>query len=57
MAADGGDRGQQCGVQSPATLLEPFLGYLDGFWQLWDKPYRQCLHDKWPRTVVVKVGA
>ena len=33
----------------------PFYTYLDGFWQLWDQPYRQCLHDKWPRTVVVKV--
>ncbi|WP_242659127.1 RDD family protein [Thermostaphylospora chromogena] len=23
-------------------------------WQLWDKPLRQCLHDKAARTVVVK---
>lgn len=33
----------------------PGLFYLDGLWQLWDKPYQQCLHDKWPRTVVVSV--
>jgi uncharacterized RDD family membrane protein YckC len=33
-----------------------FFGYLDGLWQLWDKPHRQCLHDKYARTVVVKVA-
>jgi uncharacterized RDD family membrane protein YckC len=33
----------------------PFLSYLDGLWQLWDKPYQQCLHDKVPKTVVIKV--
>ncbi len=33
------------------------LAYLDGLWQLWDQPYRQCLHDKWPKTVVVRVPA
>jgi uncharacterized RDD family membrane protein YckC len=44
-------------------LLESVVGifgifaYLDGLWQLWDKPYRQCLHDKWAQTVVVKVPA
>jgi uncharacterized RDD family membrane protein YckC len=35
--------------------LVPGLSYLDGLWQLWDKPYQQCLHDKWPKTVVIKV--
>lgn len=35
--------------------LVPFFTYLDGLWQLWDKPYRQCLHDKWPGTVVIKL--
>ena len=34
----------------------PFFSYLDGFWQLWDKPYRQCLHDKWANTVVIKLN-
>lgn len=33
----------------------PVFTYLDGLWQLWDKPYQQCLHDKVARTVVVKV--
>lgn len=39
---------QGCGIV-------PGLSYLDGLWQLWDKPYQQCLHDKWPRTTVIKV--
>jgi uncharacterized RDD family membrane protein YckC len=43
-------------VQVGCGLLGP-LAYLDGLWQLWDQPYRQCLHDKWPQTVVVKVNA
>ncbi|WP_112674249.1 RDD family protein [Micromonospora saelicesensis] len=34
----------------------PGLSYLDGFWQLWDKPWQQCLHDKFAGTVVVKVS-
>ena len=42
-------------VQVGCGLLGP-LAYLDGLWQLWDQPYRQCLHDKWPQTVVVKVS-
>jgi len=33
----------------------PFFRYLDGLWQLWDKPYQQTLHDKAARTVVIKV--
>jgi uncharacterized RDD family membrane protein YckC len=39
-----------CGLAGP-------LAYLDGLWQLWDQPYRQCLHDKWAQTVVVRVPA
>ncbi len=35
------------------TLLPGFI-YVDGLWQLGDKPYRQCLHDKYATTVVVK---
>jgi uncharacterized RDD family membrane protein YckC len=42
-------------VQNIAAGLVPGLSYLDGLWQLWDKPYQQCLHDKFARTVVVKV--
>ena len=33
----------------------PFLSYVDGLWQLWDKPYQQTLHDKAAKTVVIKV--
>ena len=40
-----------------ACGLVPGLGYVDGLWQLWDKPYQQCLHDKFAKTVVVKVPA
>ncbi|HYN96977.1 MAG TPA: RDD family protein [Pilimelia sp.] len=34
----------------------PFFAYVDGLWQLWDKPYQQCLHDKAADTVVVKLA-
>jgi uncharacterized RDD family membrane protein YckC len=37
--------------------LVPFLILIDGLWQLWDKPYQQCLHDKVGETVVVKAAA
>jgi len=33
----------------------PLFSWLDGLWQLWDKPYQQCLHDKAASTVVVKL--
>jgi uncharacterized RDD family membrane protein YckC len=39
---------------SVAALVGVFA-WLDGLWQLWDQPYRQCLHDKWAQTVVVRV--
>jgi uncharacterized RDD family membrane protein YckC len=39
-----------------AGVVIPFYSYLDGFWQLWDKPYLQTLHDKFAQTVVIKVG-
>lgn len=42
-------------VQHVAANFLPFFAYVDGLWQLWDKPYQQCLHDKFARTVVVKV--
>jgi len=38
-------------------IFVPFFSWIDGLWQLWDQPYRQCLHDKWAGTVVIKVGA
>jgi uncharacterized RDD family membrane protein YckC len=31
------------------------FGLLDSLWLLWDKPHRQCLHDKVADTVVIKV--
>ncbi len=37
-----------------AAGLVPFGNLVDGLWQLWDQPFRQCLHDKVARTVVVK---
>jgi uncharacterized RDD family membrane protein YckC len=43
-------------VERVAGSLVPFFSYLDGLWQLWDKPLQQCLHDKAARTVVVKIG-
>ncbi|MBG6069142.1 RDD family protein [Micromonospora ureilytica] len=42
-------------VQQLSGFL-PGLSYLDGLWQLWDKPWQQCLHDKFAQTVVVKVS-
>ncbi|WP_430498503.1 RDD family protein [Micromonospora trifolii] len=43
-------------VQQLSGFL-PGLSYLDGLWQLWDKPWQQCLHDKFAGTVVVKVSS
>ncbi|MFG2039023.1 RDD family protein [Dactylosporangium sp. NPDC048998] len=53
------DRGvlvKRWAVQFPAGLVLPFFSWVDGLWQLWDKPYQQCLHDKAAGTIVVKVG-
>jgi uncharacterized RDD family membrane protein YckC len=43
-------------VHVVAGALIPFFSYVDGFWQLWDKPFLQTLHDKFAQTVVVKVS-
>lgn len=32
----------------------PVLAQLNVLWMLWDKPWRQCLHDKAAKTIVVK---
>jgi uncharacterized RDD family membrane protein YckC len=37
-----------------AGILVPGFTYVDGLWQLGDRPHRQCLHDKFAGTVVVK---
>jgi len=44
-------------VQYVGGAIVPALTYIDGFWQLWDKPYRQCLHDKFATTVVIKLDS
>jgi len=44
-------------VQHVATFFVPGLNWIDGLWQLWDKPYRQCLHDKFAETLVIKLNA
>jgi uncharacterized RDD family membrane protein YckC len=36
-------------------MVVPGFNYLDGLWQLWDRPLQQCLHDKAAQTVVVKL--
>ncbi len=43
-------------VEWVAASFVPFLMWIDGLWQLWDKPLQQCLHDKAAGTVVVKAG-
>jgi uncharacterized RDD family membrane protein YckC len=43
-------------VQFAAGTVLPLFTYLDGLWQLWDKPYLQTLHDKFGHTVVIKVS-
>ncbi len=43
-------------IEFPVGIVVPLFTYLDGFWQLWDKPYQQTLHDKVARTVVIKVA-
>lgn len=36
-------------------LANCYIGFLDPLWLLWDKPYRQTLHDKAAATVVIKL--
>ena len=40
-------------IEFPIGIYVPFFNYLDGLWQLWDKPYQQTLHDKFAKTAVV----
>ena len=35
-------------------LSNCYVGLLDPLWCLWDKPYKQCLHDKPAKTVVIR---
>jgi uncharacterized RDD family membrane protein YckC len=53
------DRGvlaKRWATQSLVGAVVPFFSLINGLWQLWDKPYQQCLHDKAAGTIVVKVG-
>jgi len=43
-------------IEFVVGAIVPFFRYLDGLWQLWDKPYQQTLHDKVAQTVVIKVS-
>jgi len=43
-------------IEFPVSLVVPFFSYVDGLWQLWDKPHQQTLHDKFAKTVVIKVA-
>lgn len=43
-------------MQHMVGVIVPFFSWIDGLWQLWDKPFQQCLHDKVAETVVVKVN-
>ena len=44
-------------IEFVVGVVVPFFQYLDGLWQLWDKPYLQTLHDKVAETVVIKVSS
>jgi uncharacterized RDD family membrane protein YckC len=43
-------------IMTVADSIVPFLFYVDGLWQLADQPFRQCLHDKFAETVVIKLN-
>jgi uncharacterized RDD family membrane protein YckC len=42
-------------VHRVGAILIPAFSWVDGLWQLWDQPYKQCLHDKYAKTVVTKI--
>jgi uncharacterized RDD family membrane protein YckC len=44
-------------VHRVGAAVIPAFSWVDGLWQLWDQPYRQCLHDKYAKTVVIKIVA
>jgi uncharacterized RDD family membrane protein YckC len=39
------------------SSVSGILQWLDSLWCLWDRPLRQCLHDKYAGTAVVKVAS
>ena len=44
-------------VQYIVGVVVPFFNWIDGLWQLWDKPFQQCLHDKAVTSVVVRASS
>jgi uncharacterized RDD family membrane protein YckC len=42
------------GLAPQVPLIGSLFGLLNSLWLLWDKPNRQCLHDKAAGTVVIK---
>jgi uncharacterized RDD family membrane protein YckC len=52
-----GDAAKRWSIKTLAGTFVPFFAYLDAFWQFWDKPYQQTLHDKGGNTVVIKVSS
>jgi uncharacterized RDD family membrane protein YckC len=44
------------GLVPQVPLIGGAFSLLNSLWLLWDKPNRQCLHDKFAGTVVVKTG-
>ena len=50
------DFAKRWAVSQVVGAIVPFFSYLDGLWQLWDKPLQQCLHDKAAKTVVIRIG-
>jgi uncharacterized RDD family membrane protein YckC len=39
-----------------AVCVGALFWLLNVLWCTWDQPYRQCLHDKAAKTVVVRTG-
>jgi len=50
-----GAAAKRWGVYQIVGAIVPVFSWVDGLWQLWDKPFQQCLHDKAAGTVVVKL--
>jgi uncharacterized RDD family membrane protein YckC len=51
-----GAMAKRWGVSLLFNLLSNcYVGLLDPLWLLWDKPYKQTLHDKAASTVVIKL--
>jgi uncharacterized RDD family membrane protein YckC len=38
------------------AMVAGMYNYINPLWCLWDRPFQQCLHDKYAKTVVIKVA-